>query len=117
MFSRNLGDEALSADCAECCALHASYVEGCHTLEEVEIAPAADSRIREVRDWVTTSRRSWLAAVRRTVRKPAHTSGGLMAKAPVVKGMLLEICADNEEAVSVTIAFLDDLERLFSQRV
>ena len=64
MFSRNLGDEAPSVDCAECCALHASYVEGCHTLEQVEIAPAADSRIREAKDWVATSRRSWLAAVR-----------------------------------------------------
>ena len=116
MFSRNLGDEGLSADCAECCALHASYVEGCHTLEQVEVEPAADGRIREVRDWVTTSRRSWLAAVQRIMSKPAHTSGGLMAKAPVVKGMLLEVCADNEEAVSITMAFLDDVERLLSQR-
>lgn len=31
--SRNLIDEAMSADCAECCDLQASYVEGASSLK------------------------------------------------------------------------------------
>ena len=115
MFSRNLGDEALSAECAECRTLHEDYVEGCYALEQAELAPGSETRINEAREWVATSRRTWLAAVRRTVGKPAHTSGGLIAKAPIVKGMLLDVCADNEEAVSVVVDFLEEAERLLSQ--
>lgn len=38
-----------------------------------------------------------------------------MAKTPVVKGLLQEICGDDTEAMSATLTFFDDLERILSQ--
>ncbi len=113
--SRNLIDEAISADCAECCDLHASYVEGCLFLEEVEAIPAAESHLREVRDRVNLSRRAWLSAARRALKKPVHTRNGVMAKTPVVKGLLQEICGDDTETMSATLTFFDDLDRILRQ--
>lgn len=114
-FSRNLGDEALSAECAECRALYADYVEACDAVQEAELAGAPEARIDEARQWAATSRRTWRTAVRRTVSKPARTSGGLIAKAPIVKGMLLDVLADDDEIVRVMRDFLEEAERLFSE--
>lgn len=114
-FSPNLGDEALSAECAECQALYADYVEACDALEQAEIARAPEARIDELRQWAAASRQTWRAAVRRTMGKSARTSGGLIAKVPILKGLLLDTCAENEDVFPALLDYLGEVERLLRE--
>lgn len=116
MLRQNLIEDALDADCAECRNLRESYVEGCFLLEEVEALPASEGELQKVRDRVSFLRRAWLAAVRKTMKRPNQTRSDLKAKAPIIKGLLQDLCGDNLETMSITLTFFDDVERILSER-
>lgn len=111
---REVGEERLGAKCAECRDLHARYVEGCFSLEHIESTSDMETELGKARDRVSASRRAWLSAAGQAMRTPARTRTGVKAKFPVVKGLLQEAYADNTEAVSIALTFIDEIERLLS---
>ena len=114
MTTHDPGDTYLIEECVAFHDVYASYVNGCSTLAEVEVAGLEPPKVEEVRRKISRRWHDALSRVYRVSRTPARTTLGLAAKGGVLQGYLAEHPVDDRDGAELLNSLLLDLANLFS---